>query len=426
MEEENSYGDKEKSLLLVQIRYLEEQLESCQLTCDELEKQHEDLNQQYDALEKSENEKAEPLKRFVAAQEKRMEELLDQLEAEQHTFKHAKKALQLKHSKQKQELQEKFDKLYAKKTMQAGPLKKQERQLKHLKQQKSNLKWKKKQLAIKREEKKVHLQSLRTAFDSKRENRSMKLQEYMESCVIERASEILEKERAEHSEKLKQLQVALTVAGTLREDIDELLASETEMQRSERDMEKEFIEKNKQRSSLKKQVEQLQMRFQQLVEERKDLHSQQQTSLAQIEFLSKHVGLSSEECRKKLANIRQLETELQKEENRCRKLEVVKHDAAIILRHICSGTEEEEDRQWMIKRLLEILHSCAPQATESTLRDSSKKSSESGKLHTSHSEAVRRLRRRTEGMPSVFHPADPSPQAGPSDSADCRTKSSQL
>ena len=46
--------------------------------------------------------------------------------------------------------------------------------------------------------------------------------------------------------------------------------------------------------------------------------------------------MASEECRKKSANIGQLETELENEENRCRKLKGVKHDAAIILRHILS------------------------------------------------------------------------------------------
>ena len=69
-------------------------------------------------MEKSENEKNESLKRSVVAQEKRMEELLDQLQAEKHTFIHAEKALQLKRSKLKQELQEKIDELYAKKMMQ--------------------------------------------------------------------------------------------------------------------------------------------------------------------------------------------------------------------------------------------------------------------------------------------------------------------
>ncbi|XP_072242930.1 uncharacterized protein [Leuresthes tenuis] len=419
MAEENSYDHKEKSLLLVQIRYLEEQLESCQLTCDELEKENKDLNQQYDALEKSETEKMESLKRSVVAQEKRMEELLDQLETEQHTFKHAKKALQLKRSTLKQEMQETIDRLYALKMTQAVPLEEQEKQLMHLKQQKSDLLSMEKQLAIKREEHRVHLRSLRTAFDSERENTFEKLQEEMETCVTKKSSQVLRKERAQHSKRLKHLQLTQTLAASQREEIEALLASETEMQCSMREMEKQVIEKTKERASLRKEVEQLQKTFQQLVEERNDFHSLQQTSLVQTESLRKHVDLASEESRKKSANIRQLETELQEEENRCSKLEGVKHDAAIILRHILSGTEEEEDSQWMTQRLLEILESCAPQTTSSTLSGFSKKSTDGRKLHTSGSEAVRKLRRRTlsQGMPSFINPADP--QAGTSDSASC-------
>jgi len=51
----------------------------------------------------------------------------------------------------------------------AVPLEEQEKQLMDLKQQKSDLILMEKQLASKREEHKVYLRSLRTAFDSERE-----------------------------------------------------------------------------------------------------------------------------------------------------------------------------------------------------------------------------------------------------------------
>jgi len=74
----------------------------------------------------------------------------------------------------------------------------------------------------------------------------------MEISVLKTASDVLKKERAQHSRRLKHLQLTQTLAATQREEIDALLASETRMQCSMREMEKQVVEKTKERASLRK------------------------------------------------------------------------------------------------------------------------------------------------------------------------------
>ncbi|KAM7391043.1 hypothetical protein PAMP_021760 [Pampus punctatissimus] len=79
-----SSDDKEKSLYLKQIGYLDEQLERCQLKCDELVKQNNSLVSQCSSLKTDKKDVTEYLKHSLAAKQKEVEEVLEQLkEAEE-------------------------------------------------------------------------------------------------------------------------------------------------------------------------------------------------------------------------------------------------------------------------------------------------------------------------------------------------------
>ncbi|GLD61411.1 uncharacterized protein AKAME5_001322000 [Lates japonicus] len=383
--------DNEKSLYLVQIQYLEGQLERCQLRCDELEKQHNDLMSRYSRLEKDKKDVTEHLKRSVAAKQKKVEEVVEQLESQKQAAAQDREALQLQHNQQMQELQEQVDELNLQIKMQATKFEEQKEQLMQLGQRVPEAESLEKQLVSQKEEHDAVIHGLRMDAVLERERAVEDTHMMVEIYVEQGVSEILQMERAQHRERLEQVQSLLSENEALQREKSVLLDRQRELLDKRDELKDEFNKAEQESFIRKKEVKQLREKHQQLTAELKDWSTTQQNILAQIKSLRQHLASVSKECCQKTAEADRLQTELQKERSRSRQLDSVKQEAAIILRHILKGPQKSAGTQWKMERLLEIVESTAPRGTASAPDDPAEKSSRGHKPQTSGPKPARKL-----------------------------------
>ncbi|XP_056231416.1 cilia- and flagella-associated protein 157 [Seriola aureovittata] len=352
--------NKEKSVYLVQIWYLDEQLERCQLKSDELEKQNKDLSSEYSALQKDKKDVTEQLKRAVAAKEKKVEELAERLESQQMAAEQSRKVLELQHRQAMKALQEQSDKLNSDTTMQVTKVKQQKQKLMQLMQQLSNTKSLEKQLVSQREEQEAAIHNLKMGVVLEREMMDDNIQNTVDDCVQRELSDILRVERAQHGERLEWIQFLQDEKAPLQRERDALQDRERELYVRKDNMKEDLKRIVKENLMHKKEVEQLRKTWQQLMEEHEDCSYTHSYILAQIEELREQTAFVSDMCCQKTDEADQLWTELQQESSRSQQLEGVKQEAAIILRHIMMDSVKPSDTQWKMQRLLQILESTAP------------------------------------------------------------------
>ncbi|XP_044051134.1 cilia- and flagella-associated protein 157 [Siniperca chuatsi] len=382
-------GVKEKSLYLIQIQYLDERLERCQLECHNLEKQNKDLVSQYGALEKDKKDTTEHLKPFVVAKQKMVDELAEQLAEQQQAAEQEREALKLQHSQQIQELQEQVDRLNSESVMRAARFEEQQEQLMQWMQQLSDKEPLKKQLVSQKEEHEAAIHSLKKEAELGMKKMIEKRQKAVDDCVKMETSNILKKERAQHSERSRQLRFLRIEAVALQKEKDALQGRENDLFIELDDLKKDFNKITQESFTRKKEVEQLTKKCQQLEVELTDCSITHKHLMAKEETLRQELASVSKECCRKISETDQLAAELQRERSRKRQLEGVMQEAVIIIRNIQEDSEKGSETQWKMQRLLEVLESTAPQGTGSALRDSTEKSSRGQKLQTTGPKPVR-------------------------------------
>ncbi|XP_032433818.1 cilia- and flagella-associated protein 157-like [Xiphophorus hellerii] len=111
------FDEKEKRLYLIQIGYLNEELERFQIKCGELQKQNNILISQ--CVDK---DITAYVKHSLSEKEGELAELRERLEGERHTSVQEKRSLQLEQGQLRRELQARIDKLEEKNTALAGKL----------------------------------------------------------------------------------------------------------------------------------------------------------------------------------------------------------------------------------------------------------------------------------------------------------------
>ncbi|TDH12667.1 hypothetical protein EPR50_G00049270 [Perca flavescens] len=348
--------DKENSLYLIQIKYLDEQLERYQLQCDELEQQNKDLASQYSALEKDKQDITEYLKHAVLGKDKEVEELAAQLESQQRIGQQDREAQVLQQSQEVQELQDQIDELTSESRVLVAKFEEQQElaeQLEQLLQRQSEMEFLRKQLVSENEEHDAAIENLKNDAESERNKMFEVRWGTLEVCVRKKASHIIQEERAQHSE--------------LREKVEELLDRNTELwsEKNElRDTEdfllfqldniKEDIDRVSKKSfSSKKEVEQLTKTCRQLRAELKSCSAAYESTLTKKEALRQRLASVSAKCHQKTAQTGQLRAELQRESSVRRQLEALVQEAVLILSHILTDSEKVSETQW--KRLQEIL-----------------------------------------------------------------------
>ncbi|XP_029296016.1 cilia- and flagella-associated protein 157-like [Cottoperca gobio] len=444
--------NKEKSLYLIQIQYLEEQLERCQLKYDELEKQNKDLAHQYGTLEKDKKDTTQHLIRSVDANQKKVDKLAEMLESEQQDAEQDRDTMELQHSSLMQDQINTFYLVKRKMVVRADKWHEMEEQLM---QKKSEMVSLEEQLVSQREEHEAAINSLMNK-NLEGEREIMERQNTVDECIESKTLKILWEERDHHSEQLKQLQFLLYKNVVLLKENDILQDKKMDLCFESNHLKEGLNRITLESFIFKKEEQQLMKELQKVKVEREDFIIAHKSMLAEKEALREQVASVSKESRRKTAEADQLRAEFQMESSRIRQLEGVMQEAVIILRHIMTDSEKPSETEWKMLRLLEILQSTAPQGMGSVLNKSPEKSSRGQKSQTTdhkparswnpsqrnrvcflfleHTAAVSSQQHsgldQSPGTSAVRRPpalsAPPAdPEAGASPSADCSTKSSQ-
>ncbi|XP_071340120.1 cilia- and flagella-associated protein 157-like [Trachinotus anak] len=392
MADEIASDDKEKSIYLIQIRFLDEQLERCQLKCDELEKQNKDLASLCSLLEKDKKDIAEYLKYLAAEEEKKVEELVEQLESQQRVVEHHREKLKLQHRPELQEQQERIDKLNSDSRMQVVHLEEKKEQMEELLQliqQMPDMESLEEQLDNQREAHEAALHSLRVEASRERERLIAERQNALDICVEIKIPEMLLEERAQHHEHMEKVQVLLNENMELWDEKEELKVEHTatcwEIDKLKENLNKVALEMH----NHKTETEELTKRSQQLEAKVKEWRFTHRIMLAEEEALRQHVASVAEDCDQKTAEVAQLEAEIQEERSRRGQLEDDMQEATVILRHILMDSEETPETQRKMQRLVEILESTAPQGAGPAPSDPTEESSQGQKPQTSSPKPAR-------------------------------------
>ncbi|CAI5649296.1 unnamed protein product [Oreochromis niloticus] len=352
-------SDKEMVLYLKQIRYLEEQLDSCRPKQEQMEKEYQELASEFAVLQEDSKIQTGHLKRVLTAKEKRVTELLKQQKNEHQEAERYRDNLMLQHSKEMQEMQERIEKLKSENKIEAEKLEQQKKDLISVKWRLSAMESLWKQLEKQKQEHEIATETVKVAAQMEMDRKVERLQSIVEPTVKLKTKEILTKNRAEHEERLEQLHFFKSELVPLQEDVDAMQARQRDLCSEQDDLEKDFIKIIQQKSILKKNVDELTEQCQQLTTELKDCTLAKLRTLAKIKALSQTLSLVHEECRQKSARVTSLSDQIQNVRCKNLKLEGVKQEAAIILGHILSDAEKLSENQWKVQRLLEILESTA-------------------------------------------------------------------
>ncbi|XP_037633825.1 cilia- and flagella-associated protein 157-like isoform X1 [Sebastes umbrosus] len=361
--------DKEKSLYLIQIQFLDEQLERCQLQCDELVQQRKALTSLYRALEKDRKDITEYLKLCVAAEEKKVEELAERLESQQQAARRDREALKLQNNRQLKKIQDGVDELDSETATLAATIEELQLVVDKLMEQQSDIESLKRQLDHMEEESRAAIYILKCEAESEREKMSEKRwwstgDDYVET----KTSGIVQEERAQHSQLEEEVRVLVgDKVGQLKEADD--LQHQAEVLHIRMDITKTAVDKVTLKSCThKKELEQLMKKCQQLKVELKDCSTAHESVLVENQDLRQCLPSASEESRQRTAEAHQLRAELQEESSRRRRLEGVMQEAVITLSRVLTDSEKTSKTQRkMLMKVLEILDTTvAPPAPGST------------------------------------------------------------
>ncbi|XP_054466397.1 cilia- and flagella-associated protein 157-like [Anoplopoma fimbria] len=369
-----SSDDKEKSIYLLQIQYLDKQLERRQLQCDQLEKQNKDLSSGCSVLKTDKTDIATYLKHSFVEKDQKLEELAEQLESQPQAAELEVEALKLQLSGHLKELQDRTDQQNSENIKLVAKFVEQqelEEQLRQLTEQQSDMESVKKQLLRQSEA----YGSVISTLKEKREFERKKVLRKMWSTEVDyietKTSHIIQEERAQHGELQEKVEVLLNKNKVLWKEKSYLQRQKLflliEMDKM-RENTKELTEKN---FSCKMEVEQLTMRRQQVKVELKDCGIAHQSLLVEEESLRQLLTSVSEEGRQKTAESDRLRAELQRETSSRRQLEAAMQEAAAVLSRILTDSQKTSKTQGKMLRLLEILQSSVHEGPGSTPEGSS-------------------------------------------------------
>ncbi|XP_018519325.1 cilia- and flagella-associated protein 157 isoform X2 [Lates calcarifer] len=354
--------DREKTLYLIQIRHLDEQLERFQLKCDDLQEKIRALSSLCRALDEDKKDIAEYLKHCVAAEQRKVEELAERLESRTPEAERDREALTLQLRQQLQQLQDRADEHASVSRMQAAMLEEQEEQRMQLLQVVPDTESLKQQLVRQQREHEAAVHSLMMEAEAQRKQRARETGRTVEGRAEGRITQLVVEERAEHSEQVERVQVLLCSNIRLRRQKDALQGREMELSHDLLMLTEDISKITQRILNHKTEVQQLVNKCQQLEVKLKDSSVRGEHRLAEEDAVRRSIASVSEECGRKSAEVDELGLDLEKERRRRRKLQRDVQEAAVTLTHILTDSEDTAQTHRM-QRLLEILESPAPPGT---------------------------------------------------------------
>ncbi|XP_054466158.1 cilia- and flagella-associated protein 157-like [Anoplopoma fimbria] len=378
--------NKTEDLYLIQIRYLNEQLERFQLKCDQQERQNKDLNSQYIVLETEKKDIVDFLKCSVLEKEADADQLTEQLESQRQAADEHREALQLHQDQLRKELQDRIEELNKENVTLAVRLAGLEEFQKQKEQLTSNVESLKEQLASQEEKHKaaIHDLEMKALLEKKR------LEEEMESHVATMAAEVqhlVDQKVPETTRSALQENTEVKVRiGQLSEQTLSLMGENSDLKdrRSRLSVDVDLLEKmlsetTRKSCVRKKVVEQLTEKCRQLQAELKDgreelehLQTKHTGVLTETEALRRDRASLSQQCTKTRAEVSRLEAELQEERRMRSRMKSIMQGAAVALRQALMDAPTDQDLeedsviQWkqLMEKLLVVLD--RPTLTNST------------------------------------------------------------
>ncbi|XP_056232195.1 cilia- and flagella-associated protein 157-like [Seriola aureovittata] len=372
--DKNVSDDKEKDLYLTQIRYLNEQLERYQLKCDELERQKRDFNSQYSALEKQKKDIVEYLKCSVLEKEDELEELSERLESQRQAADKDRDALQLQHSRLRQELQDRIEELTKENRTLVARLASLEEFQKEKEQLMSNMASLEKQVAIQKEEHKadIHNLEMKALLEKRRLEKEMEshvaaMEAEVKQLVDQKVPETTRLALQENTEARAQLNQLSEQTHILMKENSALLDRKTKLSVDVDILEHMLSELSRKSCIRKKVVEQLTEKCQQLQaelnvcrQELQQLQTEHRSVLVQMEALRQDWASLSEQSSKNKAEVSRLDSELQEERRKRSRMKSIMQEAAVTLRQALMEQDSDRDLsvvQWkqLVQKLLVVL-----------------------------------------------------------------------
>ncbi|KAK9532779.1 hypothetical protein VZT92_010147 [Zoarces viviparus] len=368
MAEKMSSLDKEKSIYLMQIQYLEKLLKSQQLQCDELELQNPDLDSRFTALTTDRADISEYLKYEAMEADKKCEELVEQLEVQAQDDQRDREALKLQHSLQLKELQDRIEQQELE-NFRAPKFDMQLELEEQLMEQQSHMESKREELVRQKMEYEFAIATLKE--ESELKWTMLKEMLSKEAADMENKLPVLvQQERDQHAEVSEEIQAFVDQNQILWEQKGELQEKIERLPDLEH-MRKKLVRLNLENASYKTELEDLTKTSLQLKAELKDCSSAQESLQEEEEDLRQLLSSATEDKHQKASEASELRAELQTERSSWRQLEANMQEASVVLRHILTDSEKTSKTRGMKLRLLEILQSIAPQEPGSTPEESS-------------------------------------------------------
>ncbi|XP_041644534.1 cilia- and flagella-associated protein 157 [Cheilinus undulatus] len=414
--------DREKDLYLIQIQYLNEQLEGYQVKCDQLEREKNDFSSQCILLKKEKKDIVEYLKHSLLEKEEEVDELTERMESQQHAADRDRDNLQQQNSQLRKELQDKIRELTAENKTLVSRLDSLDEFEKQREQLKSNMESLEKQLTSQEEDHKddIHSLEMKALMEKKRLEEEMEkhvaamaadVQHQVEQKVPETTRLVL-KENTEFKAQISQLSVHMQV---LMVENSALQERKNRLRADVENLDQMVKETCRQNCILKRVVEQLTEKCQQLQAELKERsHELEQIQTehtgvqAEMKTLRQEQATLTEQCSKNRDEMSQLKDELQEERRKRSRMKGTIEEAAVMLKEALTDSSTEQDPevdsevQWkqLMQKLLLVLES--PKLNKLTA-----KSNQLNGQQTSDHTGTRKLPgQKKAGSFDPLHPAD--------------------
>ncbi|XP_062418575.1 RILP-like protein 1 isoform X2 [Pungitius pungitius] len=303
------------------------------------------------------------LKRRVDAKETEERELTERLQSQQQAAERLRHDLKLQHGCEMKELQRRLEDLQSDSEALANKSRQQQelkQRLDLLVQQRSDRETKTKLLVGHNKKLEAAIDCWKREAEPERRRKIADREKEIDGFTETKTVRILQSDRAAHVKRLEELSFLLGEKVTLLRERD-VLRDQMRDHCSERDRWKTDVMKNaKELFSCKKDFGQMQNECQRLRAELKDCSSAYEDVLARKVTLKGLLAAASERSCQQTAEAARLGAELQRESREGGRLQAVREEGVVLLRHVLTDSEEASETEQMMLRLLDILESSAP------------------------------------------------------------------
>ncbi|KAM3611664.1 uncharacterized protein V6R79_022185 [Siganus canaliculatus] len=361
--------DQEKELYLIQLRYVSEQMERCQLTCDELQKQKKNFDSKYSALEQEKKDIADYLKQSLLEREEEVDKLAKRLESQRQAAVEERDALNVQHCQLRQELQDQIEELKAENKRLVTRLSDLEEFQKQKKQMVVNMAFLETQLSNQKEEHKAATHSLEMKMLLEKRRLEKEMQSHVAAMAdgvqhqvdhkIPETTKLALQEATEAKAQISQLsekaQILMGENSALRRHKSKLSVEVENLEQMLSKMARQSCVQKKVVEQLTKKNQQLQVELGDCRQEFQQLQTKHTGVMAETEELRQDQASLSEQCSQTRAEVSRLKAALQEERRRRSKMKRTMEEAALILKHAVEKepTGQVSDCQW--KQMMHML-----------------------------------------------------------------------